>query len=197
VPVWLPALDGAVERLETGATVADIGCGHGHSTILMAEAFPNSRFLGFDAHAGSIDAARENAEIAGVADRVRFETATAKDFPGDGYDLVCFFDCLHDLGDPVGAARHTRAALAEDGRVMLVEPFANERVEDNLNTIGRLFYCGSTTLCCAHSLSEEVGLALGNQTGDARLAEIFEEAGFGTFRRATENPFNRVFEARP
>lgn len=196
VPAWLPSLDGVVEKLEQGASVADVGCGHGHSTIIMAEAFPNSGFVGFDAHAGSIEAARAHAVESGVEDRVRFETAAAKTYSGSGYDLICFFDCLHDLGDPVGAARHAAETLARDGTVMLVEPFANERVEDNLNTIGRLFYCGSTTLCCAHSLSEEVGLALGNQVGESRLAGIFAEAGYSTFRRATENPFNRVFEAR-
>ena len=193
---WLPALDGVVDKLKAGAHAADIGCGYGHSTILMAEAFPSSRFIGFDAHEGSIAAAQDNAEDAGVTDRVRFETATAKTYPGRGYDLVCFFDCLHDLGDPCGAARHVAETLADNGTVMLVEPFANDQVEDNLNTIGRLFYCGSTTLCCPHSLSEEVGLALGAQAGERRVADVFKEAGFGTFRRATENPFNIVYEAR-
>lgn len=196
VSAWLPALDGVVEKLEQGADVADVGCGHGHSTIIMAAAFPNSRFVGFDVHEDSIIAARENARKAGIGDRVRFETAAAKDYPGTNYDLVCFFDCLHDLGDPVGAARHTREALACDGTVMLVEPFAHDRIEDNLNVIGRLFYCGSTTICCPHSLSEEGGLALGNQAGESSLAKIFKDAGFSTFRRAAENPFNRVFEAR-
>lgn len=195
VPNWLPALEGVVEKLEAGAEVADVGCGHGYSTIIMAEAFPNSRFVGFDAHGDSIVAARDNAANAGVADRVRFETASAKSFGPGGYDLVCFFDCLHDMGDPVGAARHAAEALAEDGTVMLVEPFANDRLEDNLNTIGRLFYCGSATLCCPHSLSEEVGMALGAQAGERRLAKVFEEAGYRTFRRATENPFNIVYEA--
>lgn len=197
VPNWLPALDGVVEKLEAGASVADVGCGHGYSTIIMAEAFPNSHFVGIDAHEDSIVAARENAANAGVADRVRFQTATAKTFPAGGYDLVCFFDCLHDMGDPVGAARHTAESLAEDGTVMLVEPFANDRLEDNLNTIGRLFYCGSTTLCCPHSLSEEGGMALGAQAGESRMADVFQRAGFGSFRRATENPFNIVYEARP
>lgn len=196
VPEWLPALDGVVEKLEAGARVADIGCGHGHSTVIMAEAFPNARVNGFDPHEELIAEAKRIAEEAGVGDRVRFEVASAKTYSGRGYDLICFFDCLHDLGDPVGAARHAAQALARDGTVMLIEPFSNERLEDNLNTIGRLYYCGSTTICCAHSLSEEVGLALGNQTSDSQLAEIFEEAGFGSFRRATENPFNRVFEAR-
>lgn len=196
VPNWLPALDGVVDKLKAGASVADIGCGYGYSTIIMAEAFPNSRFVGFDAHQGSIDAARENAEKAGVADWMNFDIATAKDYPGDHYDLVCFFDCLHDLGDPIGAVKHTATTLARGGTVMLVEPFAHDRLEDNLNTIGRLFYCGSTTLCCPHSLSEEVGMALGSQIGESRMADIFDKAGFSTFRRATENPLNIVYEAR-
>ncbi len=196
VASWLPALDGVVDRLERGATVADVGCGHGHSTLIMAEAYPQSRFVGFDAHGDSIAAANANADKAGVADRVEFREATAKTFPGRDYDLVCFFDCLHDLGDPLGAARHARQALAPDGTVMLVEPFAHDRIEDNLNTVGRLFYCGSTTICCPHSLSEEGGMALGAQAADSRLARIFEDAGFRSFRRATENPFNRIFEAR-
>lgn len=193
---WLPALDGVVEKLSAGARVADIGCGHGHSTIIMAEAFPNSRFVGFDAHADSVTAAQDNAGKVGVEDRVHYEISSAKTFPGKDYDLVCFFDCLHDMGDPVGGARHAAETLAEDGTVMLVEPFANDRLEDNLNTIGRLFYCGSTTICCPHSLSEEVGMALGNQAGETRLARIFEEAGFNSFRRVAENPFNLVFEAK-
>jgi len=196
VSAWLPALDGVVEKLERGARVADVGCGHGHSTLLMAEAFPNSRFAGFDPHGDSIAVATESARKAGLADRVNFESSTARTYPGRDYDLVCFFDCLHDLGDPVGAARHTREALAPGGTVMLVEPFAHDTIEDNLNVIGRLFYCGSTTICCPHSLSEEGGMALGNQAPAGRLAKIFEEAGFGSFRRATENPFNRIFEAR-
>lgn len=196
VSTWLPALDGVVEKLEAGARVADVGCGHGHSTVIMGEAFPNSRFIGFDAHEDSLAAARDNAEHAGVADRVRFESATAKEFPGDDYDLVCYFDCLHDMGDPVGAARHAAQVLAKDGTVMLVEPFANDRLEDNLNTVGRLYYCGSTTICCPHSLSEEGGMALGAQAGERRLARVLKEAGFSTFRRAAENPFNLVFEAR-
>lgn len=196
VPNWLPALDGVLDKLTAGAQVADVGCGHGHSTIIMAEAFPDSRFIGFDAHEESIAAARSNAEDAGVADRVRFEAASAKSYPGRDYDLVCFFDCLHDMGDPVGGARHAAETLAEGGTVMLVEPFANDRLEDNLNTVGRLFYCGSTTICCPHSLSEEGGMALGAQAGEKRLSEVFDTAGFGTFRRATETPFNIVFEAR-
>jgi len=193
---WLPALNGVTDKLEAGARVADVGCGYGHSTIIMAQAYPNSRFWGFDAHPDSVAAARRNAEEAGVADRVTFEVAKAKDFPAHGYDLVCFFDCLHDLGDPVGAANHAFGALAPDGTVMLVEPFAGDKVEDNLTPVGRLFYSGSTVLCCQHSLSEEVGMALGAQAGEGRLAEVFQEAGFGAFRRATETPFNLVLEAK-
>ncbi len=194
---WLPALDGAVDRLDAGATVADVGCGHGHSAILMAQAFPRSRFHGFDVHEDSLTAARAHAREAGVDDRVQFHLASARDYPGEDFDLVCFFDCLHDMGDPEGAARHARSALAADGRVMLVEPFANDRVEDNLGTVGRLYYSASSTLCCAHSLSEEVGLALGAQAGEARLAEVFRKAGYSRFRRAAETPFNLILEARP
>jgi len=197
VQEWVPALDGVRDRLEQGIRVADVGCGHGHSTILLAEAFPNSRFWGFDAHGASIQAARQNAHEAGLQDRVSFAVADAKNYPADNYDLVCFFDCLHDLGDPVGAAGHARAALADSGSVMLVEPFANDRVEDNIGPVGQLYYSASTTLCCAHSLSEDVGLALGAQAGEARLAEVFHKAGFGHFRRALRTPFNMILEARP
>lgn len=197
VPNWLPALDGVVEKLERGARVADVGCGHGHSTAIMAEAFPESMFHGFDAHAPSIGQARENAAVSGCEDRLRFDVADAKSYPCAGFDLICFFDCLHDMGDPVGAAAHAREALAPGGTVMLVEPYAADRVEDNLNPVGRLYYAGSTALCCAHSLSEEVGAALGAQAGAARLGEIFRQAGFTRFRSATESPFNLVLEARP
>lgn len=193
---WIPALEGVVERLEAGATVADIGCGHGYSTTIMAEAFPNSMFHGFDAHAPSIGQARENAALTGFEERLRFDVADAKGYPPQGFDLICFFDCLHDMGDPVGAAAHARAALAEGGTVMLVEPFATDRTEDNLNPVGRLFYAASTTICCAHSLSEEVGQALGAQAGEKRLTEVMRQAGFGHCRRATETPFNLVLEAR-
>jgi 2-polyprenyl-3-methyl-5-hydroxy-6-metoxy-1,4-benzoquinol methylase len=196
VPQWLPALDGMVERLEAGAKVADVGCGHGHSAVLMAQAFPNSRFHGFDLHAESVAAARVNAAEAGVADRVTFAAATATDYTEDGFDLICFFDALHDMGDPVGAARHARSALADDGTVMLVEPYAADAVEDNANPIGRLYYSASTVLCCAHAISENGGHALGAQAGEAQLAGVFAEAGFGHWRRATETPFNLVLEAR-
>ncbi len=196
VQEWLPALEGVVPKLEAGARVADIGCGHGHSTVLMAQAFPNSRFCGFDTDEASIQLARENAEAAGVADRVTFETRSATDHPDGKFDLICFFDCLHDLGDPVGAAAHARSALAEDGTVLLVEPYAADSVEGNIGPVGRLYYAGSTMLCCAHALSEEGGHALGAQAGEARLAEVFAEAGFGHWRRAAETPFNLILEAR-
>jgi SAM-dependent methyltransferase len=195
VSEWIPALHGVEARLQSGASVADIGCGHGASTILMAEAYPASRFVGFDAHPPSIDTARKRASDAGVADRARFEVASAKDYPQDGYDLVTFFDCLHDMGDPVGAAVHARRALAESGTVMLVEPYANDRHEDNHNPTGRVLYGLSTVVCTMASRAQEVGLALGAQAGEGRLREIFEQAGFGTFRRTSETPMNIVFEA--
>jgi SAM-dependent methyltransferase len=194
---WLPHLNGVVEKLEIGATVADVGCGFGHSTIIMAQSFPRSNFKGFDPHAESIEAAREEARKAGVEDQVTFQVAGATDYPNEGFDLVCFFDCLHDLGDPIGAARHARKTLEPDGTVLLVEPFANDRLEDNLNPVGRLYYAASTTLCCAHALSEDTGVALGAQAGEARLAEVFSKAGFSNFRRATETPSNLILEARP
>jgi SAM-dependent methyltransferase len=196
VPQWLPALTGVEAKLKAGAKVADVGCGYGHSTLLMAKAYPQSRFWGFDYHAESIQAARDQAQQQGLTDRVTFEMASAQGYPKEGFDLICFFDCLHDLGDPVGAAKYAAQSLATGGTVMLVEPFANDRVEDNLNPVGRLYYAGSTTICCAHSLSEEVGLALGAQAGEKRLAQVFKEAGFTTFRRATETPFNLILEAR-
>jgi SAM-dependent methyltransferase len=197
VSAWLPALDGVVAKLERGARVADVGCGHGASTILMAQAFPRSAFVGSDYHAGSVATARARAAEAGVADRVTFETAAAAAHPGTGYDLVTMFDCLHDMGDPVGAARHVRELLAADGTWMIVEPAAGDRVEDNLNPVGRAYYGFSTLLCTPASLSQEVGLALGAQAGEARIREVVEAAGFGRFRRAAETPFNLVFEARP
>jgi SAM-dependent methyltransferase len=196
VPEWLPALDGVVEKLERGARVADVGCGHGHSTVLMASAFPRSRFVGFDTHDESIDAARANAEEAGVAVNVDFRRADAGSYPGDEYDLICFFDCLHDLGDPVGAARHALEALADDGTVMVVEPYAGDAVRDNVGPVARLYYSGSTAICVPHSRSEDVGLALGAQAGPARLADVFREAGFGSVRSAYETPFNIALEAR-
>jgi 2-polyprenyl-3-methyl-5-hydroxy-6-metoxy-1,4-benzoquinol methylase len=197
VPSWIPALDGVEAKLRRGARVADVGCGLGSSTILMAQAFPVSRFTGFDYHAPSIERARTLAAEAGLADQVAFEVAPAKGYPGTGYDLVTFFDCLHDMGDPVGAARHVRETLAPDGTWMIVEPFAHDRVEDNLNPIGRLFYAASTFVCTPASLAQEVGLALGAQAGEARLREVVTSAGFRRFRRATETPFNLVLEARP
>jgi SAM-dependent methyltransferase len=197
LPAWLPALDGVVEKLEAGGKVADIGCGHGSSTILMAQAFPNSTFLGSDYHEGSIATARERAREAGVSERVTFEVAAAVEHPGEGYDLVTMFDCLHDMGDPVGAARHVRQALAPDGTWMIVEPMAGDRVEDNLNPVGRAYYGFSTFLCTPASLSQEVGLALGAQAGEARIGDVVSGGGFARFRRAAETPFNLVFEARP
>jgi SAM-dependent methyltransferase len=197
VAEWLPALDGVVARLEAGARVADVGCGHGHSTLLMAEAFPRSRFWGFDTHAGSIEAAQAHAREAGLADRASFVQADAKaPLPGT-FDLVCFFDCLHDLGHPVEAARRAREALTDDGTLMLVEPYAADRVEDNLNPVGRIYYTGSTWLCCAHAISEEGTHVLGAQAGEARLAQVCREAGFTRVRRAAQTPFNLILEARP
>ena len=196
VPEWLPALEGVVEKLERGALVADVGCGHGHSTVLMASAFPRSRFVGFDTHEESLEEARANAQTAGVAERIEFRRADAGSYPGRGYDLICFFDCLHDLGDPVGAGRRAYEALADDGTVLVVEPYAGDAVPDNLGPIGRLYYAGSTVLCVPHSRSEDVALALGAQAGPARLAEVFREAGFGSIRTAYETPFNIVLEVR-
>ncbi len=196
VSSWLPALDGVVAGLEAGIKVADVGCGHGASTILMAQAYPKSVFTGFDYHAGSIDRARVAAAEAGVADRVNFEVAAAKEFADGPYDLIAIFDALHDMGDPVGAAAHIRAQLAPGGTFLLVEPFAGDKVEDNLNPVGRIFYSASTFLCTPASLSQEVGLGLGAQAGEARLAEVARQAGFGHFRRAAETPFNLVFELR-
>jgi SAM-dependent methyltransferase len=194
---WLPALDGVVERLERGVPVADVGCGHGASTILMAVAFPRSTFVGSDYHAGSIQTARRRAEQAGVGDRVRFEATPARAYTGDGYDLVTMFDCLHDMGDPVGAARHVLGTLAPDGTWMIVEPAAGDRVDDNLNPVGRAYYGFSTLLCTPASLSQDVGLALGAQAGEARIRDVVEAGGFTRFRRVAETPFNVVFEARP
>ena len=196
VSSWLPALDGVVPKLEKGAKVADVGCGHGASTVLMAQAYPKSTFVGFDYHAPSIATARQRAGELGVSDRVSFSEASAKNFAGQDFDLICFFDCLHDMGDPIGAARHALQALRDDGSVLLVEPFAKDRLEDNLNPVGRMFYAASTFVCTPNSLSQEVGFGLGAQAGEARLRGVFQEAGFKHFRRATETPFNLVFEAR-
>ena len=193
---WLPALEGVVEKLEHGATVADVGCGHGASTVLMAKAFPNARFHGFDYHAPSIERARQAAEAAGVADRVEFEQAPAAAYPGKTYDLVTFFDCLHDMGDPVGAARHVRETLAPDGTWMIVEPFAHDHTHMNFNPIGRVYYAASTLICTPASLSQEVGAALGAQAGEARLRDVVTSGGFTRFRQATATPFNFVLEAR-
>lgn len=194
---WIPALDGVEEKLKAGASVADVGCGLGASTILMAKAFPRSEFVGFDYHAGSIDKARERARDAGVADNIRFEVAASKDFPGSDYDLVAFFDCLHDMGDPVGAAGHVRSALKNDGTWMIVEPFANDTYAENHNPVGRVYYSASTMICTPASRSQEVGLGLGAQAGEKRLREVAAAGGFTQFRRATETPFNLVLEARP
>jgi 2-polyprenyl-3-methyl-5-hydroxy-6-metoxy-1,4-benzoquinol methylase len=197
VSTWLPALDGVVEKLEQGASVADVGCGHGSSTILMAQAYPNSTFMGFDYHEGGIATARERAKEAGVAGRVRFEVAPAAAYGGKDYDLVTMFDCLHDMGDPAGAARHVHETLAADGTWLIVEPNAGDRVEENLNPVGRAYYGFSTLLCTPASLSQEVGLALGAQAGEARIRDVVTSGGFGRFRRAAETPFNIVLEARP
>lgn len=194
---WIPALDGVEAKLKAGARVADVGCGHGASTVLMAKAYPASTFIGFDYHEPSVVRAREAAEQAGVADRVQFEVARAKDYPGRDYDFVTFFDCLHDMGDPVGAAAHVLETLKPDGTWMIVEPFAGDQVEQNLNPVGRAFYSASTLICTPASLSQEVGLALGAQAGEARLREVVTKGGFTRFRRAAETPFNLVLEARP
>ncbi len=194
---WLPALDGVVAKLERGGKVADVGCGHGASTVLMTRAFPASAFVGYDYHDGSIATARQRAEEAGVAGRVRFEAAPSTSYPGRDYDLVTMFDCLHDMGDPVGAARHVRESLAPDGIWMIVEPAAGDRVEENLNPVGRAYYGFSTLLCTPSSLSQDVGLALGAQAGEARIREVVTSGGFSRFRRVAETPFNVVFEARP
>jgi SAM-dependent methyltransferase len=194
---WIPALGDVESKLKAGAKVADVGCGLGTSTILMAQAYPKSTFVGFDYHPASIQMAQEAAAKAGVSERIQFEVASAKEYPGEGYQLVAFFDCLHDMGDPEGAARHVRKTLDPGGAWMIVEPFANDQLEDNLNPIGRVFYSASTMLCTPASLSQEVGLGLGAQAGEARLSKILKSAGFTGVRRAAETPFNIVLEARP
>jgi SAM-dependent methyltransferase len=196
VSSWIPSLKGVEEKLRRGAKVADVGCGRGASTILLAQAYPASRFVGFDYHGPSIEAARNAAQHAGVADRIQFEQSAAKEYPGRDFDLVAFFDCLHDMGDPVGAATHVMRSLAKDGTWMIVEPFANDRVEENLNPVGRAYYAASTMICTPASRSQEVGLALGAQAGEARIREVVTRGGFTHFRRATETPFNLVFEAK-
>ena len=193
---WLPALDGVVTQLEAGISVADVGCGHGHSTLLMAEAFPRSRFHGFDVHAASIEAARRHAAEAQLDARVTFDVARAVDYPGENYGLICFFDALHDMGDPVGAARWAAERLAPDGTVLLIEPFANDRVDENVSPVARLYYAASTTLCCANAIADGGHLVLGAQAGEARLAQVFRQAGFTHFRRAAETPFNLILEVR-
>jgi SAM-dependent methyltransferase len=193
---WIPALEGVEAKLRAGARVADVGCGLGASTILMAKAFPRSTFFGFDYHRESIELARERAKAAGVGDRLTFDVALSTDFPGKDYDLVAHFDCLHDMEDPLGAARRVRECLAPSGSWMIVEPFASDKTEENLNPVGRVFYSASTMLCVPHSLAHR-GPALGAQAGEARLRAIVQGAGFTRFRRATETPFNLILEARP
>jgi SAM-dependent methyltransferase len=193
---WIPALEGVEAKLKAGARVADIGCGHGASTLLMAKAYPKSKFFGFDYHAGSVEKAREKAKVAGVSDRVTFEVGSAKDFPGKDYDLVAFFDCLHDMGDPVGAAGHVKTTLAPGGTWMIVEPFANDDTAANHNPIGRIYYSASATICVPCSLAQEVGMGLGAQAGPSRLENVVRGGGLAHFRKAAETPFNMVFEAR-
>ena len=196
VSQWLPALEGVEAKLKSGARVADVGCGHGASTIIMAQAYPKSEFIGFDYHEPSIVRARESANKAGLGDRVRFEVASAKSYPGSDYDLVTVFDCLHDMGDPVGASAHVRQSLKKDGTWMIVEPFANDQLENNLNPVSRVFYSASTFICTPASRSQEVGLCLGAQAGEARIRSVVRDGGFSRFRRAAQTPFNLIFEAR-
>lgn len=193
---WLPALTGVTDKLERGILVADVGCGHGHSTVLMAKAFPKSRFWGFDTHEESIAVARRVAEASGVADRVSFAVAKADTYTRRDYDLVCFFDCLHDMGRPVDAVRYAASAMAADGTLMLVEPYAGDRVEQNIGPVGRLYYAGSTTMCCAHAISENGTHVLGAQAGPRQLEDVLRAAGLGTVRTALETPFNLILEAR-
>jgi 2-polyprenyl-3-methyl-5-hydroxy-6-metoxy-1,4-benzoquinol methylase len=197
VSEWIPALDGVDQKLKEGGQVADVGCGHGASTLLMAKAYPRAKFLGFDYHDLSIDWATKQAEKEGVADRVKFARAQAKDFPGKDYTLVTFFDCLHDMGDPAGAAMHVRSSLADGGSWMIVEPRAGDRLEENLTPIGRMYYSASTMICTPASRAQEVGLALGAQAGEKRLRDVVMKGGFTSFRRAAETPFNLIFEAKP
>jgi SAM-dependent methyltransferase len=197
VKEWLPALDGVVAKLERGAKVADVGCGHGWSTVLMAKSFPKSQFVGYDLHPGSIEEAQAHAELHEVSPNTCFEVGLAKDYPGTDFDLVTCFDCLHDMGDPIGAAAHIRASLKQGGTWMVVEPMAGDRLEQNLNPVGRLYYAGSTMVCLPTSLSQEVGAGLGAQAGEAKLREVITGGGFTTVRRAAQTPFNMILEARP
>jgi ubiquinone/menaquinone biosynthesis C-methylase UbiE len=197
VSSWIPALDGVEEKLAAGGRVADVGCGHGASTVLLAEAYPKAKILGSDYHQASIDTARKRAADAGVADQARFEVASAQTFSGAGYDLVATFDCLHDMGDPVGAARHIRQALDADGTWLIVEPLAGDTLAENLNPVGRVYYSGSTFLCVPNARSQPGGYALGAQAGEKAIRQVAERAGFTRFRRAAETPFNAVYEARP
>lgn len=197
ISAWIPALAGVEQKLKDGARVADVGCGLGASTILMAKSYPKSEFFGFDYHDKSIETAKQRAKEAGVGDRIHFEVSSAKAYPGKDYDFVTFFDCLHDMGDPAGASAHVCATLKKDGTWMIVEPFAGDKLEDNLNPVGRAFYGASTMVCTPASLSQEVGLALGAQAGEKRLREVVTSGGFSQFRRATQTPFNLIFEARP
>jgi 2-polyprenyl-3-methyl-5-hydroxy-6-metoxy-1,4-benzoquinol methylase len=197
VGAWLPALDGVADKLKRGAKVADVGCGHGWSTVLMAKAFPNSQFIGYDFHPGSIEDARAHAKSHGVAANARFEVGLAKDYPGKDFDLVTCFDCLHDMGDPAGAAAHIRQSLKPDGTWMIVEPMAGDTLQQNLNPVGRIYYAASTMICLPTSRSQEVGAALGAQAGEAKLREVIMKGGFSKVRRATETPFNMILEARP
>jgi len=197
VSAWIPALDGVEAKLMKGALVADVGCGHGASTILMAKKYPKSTFIGYDYHKPSIEWARKAAADAGVSGNTSFEVSASKDYPGTDFDLVTFFDCLHDMGDPAGASAHVLKSLAKDGTWMIVEPFANDNLEDNLNPVGRAYFGASTLICTPASLSQEVGAALGAQAGESRLREVVTKGGFTRFRRAAETPFNLIFEARP
>jgi len=197
VSTWLPALNGVVDKLQRGAKVADVGCGHGWSTVLMAKAFPKSQFIGYDFHPSSIEQAAAHAREHGVSANTHFEVATAKGYSEKDFDLVAFFDCLHDMGDPAGAAAHVRQSLKPDGSWMIVEPMAGDKLEDNLNPVGRIYYAGSTMGCVPTSLSQEVGAALGAQAGEARLREVITAGGFRDVRRAAETPFNMILEARP
>lgn len=197
VQQWLPALEGVVAKLESGASVADLGCGYGDATLLMARAFPRSRFIGIDTHQSSIDAARRSAAAAGLSDRINFATGNALDVGGEEFDLICFFDCLHDMGRPLDAARGALARLKPDGTLLLVEPFAEDRLEENVSSVGRIYYSASTTLCCAHAISERGTHVLGAQAGKTRLTDLLKEAGFSSVRIATQTPFNLIIEARP